>query len=298
MNTVPLLPIPLLERTVRHLKITMTPQEHMAFWNQNRKPDEGLYLTPGGKYSSYVDEDEATEEAAKFWQVISEYLVSRCPLCGVPLTVRVDTHDLKRMLDTIGHGEYLYSPCYCDKHFVSIQTFINLNGFIPEELSYYSGKSEVPYIMPIFLPAEPPSYAVMHSLPICRLEDNRFVPRYSLFILTYYSADPDETIRRRLLEIDDQVKGDIHWDVPIMYTWARADKEAWDLPLWVRLGRLRWLDIDRDDLPLKSEPLSGFPYGNIHGMRHDFAYRKGSLEVSDFAIRAWQRRNRRWNKVY
>ena len=109
MSAMPPLPIPLLERTVRHLKTVMTPQEHTAFWDQNCMPDGGLYLTPGGKYFSYVDEDEATEEAAKFWQAIPEYLVSRCPLCGVPLTVKVDTHDLKRMLDTIGHGEYLYS---------------------------------------------------------------------------------------------------------------------------------------------------------------------------------------------
>lgn len=265
---VPMLPVPLLERTSRHLMVTLTPEEHKALWDR--------YLTSGGVHYT-PDDDELT-----FWEALPEYLIARCPFCGASYAERMDTHSLASWLSGL-EGCVYWSGAHqrvgC-RHFTGVQRFINLSNFTPAELTYFEGDSEVPYVMPLFLPDDPISYAVMHCLPICRVEEGKFVPRYSLFILTYYSKNPDELLRRRLKDIEEFCGDDPDCRVPIMYTWREASREAWDLPLWLSRGKLWWLDIDRDDLPLKSGPAEAFPYGNIHGIRREFTYRNGELTVA------------------
>jgi hypothetical protein len=41
----------------------------------------------------------------------------------------------------------------------------------------------------------------------------------------------------------------------------------------VEKGKLLWLDLTQDDLPLKAGPVQDFPYGNVEGMRRPHTYR-------------------------
>jgi len=121
-------------------------------------------------------------------------------------------------------------------HFVAVQYFINLHGVLPKEVQYFSNQSEVPFVMPVFLPEDIESYAVMHSLPICRIEKERFVPCYSVYLLTYYSARPQKLWERRRAEFI----GDDPFHFPKMYTWRTIQlnnlAEAWICPLGLQKG--------------------------------------------------------------
>ena len=46
------------------------------------------------------------------------------------------------------------------------------------------------------------------------------------------------------------------------------------MPYWVKKGKLHWLDLDDPALPLKSGPVSDFPYAGIQGFGRKYIYRK------------------------
>ena len=54
--------------------------------------------------------------------------------------------------------------------------------------------AEVPMIQIHLLPSNIQSHVVMHALPVCRIENNRFIPKYTLYVLTYFSVSPKEVI--------------------------------------------------------------------------------------------------------
>lgn len=255
----------LLARAARHLQLALSPQEYAAFRERYR-------TVSGGSYErAYGDDDDPV-----FWGHIPEYAVVRCPLCGTPYTERMDTYSLRHWV--LGVSDAVYCECqkYSCQHFVAVQTFIHLNGVVPTERRFFEGRSEVPYVMPIFVPDDPVSYAVIHSLPICRVEGDAFVPRYLAFMVTYFSQNPRALYHRRSQDWEPGIDR-----LPLMYTPGEAAgiKEAWDLPRWVAEGKLWWLDLDRDDLPLRSGPAEEFPYGNIEGIRKEFIYRDGKLRI-------------------
>jgi hypothetical protein len=254
----------LLRRAARHLQLALSPLEYAA-----------LYMAVRKQYHLPPTRLPYDDEAPHFWEQIPKYLIARCPLCGGAYTERLDTYSLDGWVtggtdDVFSGGEQQH---HCG-HFAAVQTFIHLNDVVPT--GYFSGGSEVPYVMPIFLPDDPVSYAVIHSLPICRVEAGVFVPRYLLFMVTYFSQNPQALYDRRWQDWEPGIDR-----LPLMYTWmkARGIEEAWDLPKWVAEGKLYWLDLDRDNLPLRSGPVEKFPYGNIEGLRREFIYRDGKLTI-------------------
>ena len=106
------------------------------------------------------------------------------------------------------------------------------------------------------------------------------MPRHLFFMVMYYSESP------RTLQLQrDQVRFQPDMKpLPCMATWieVRGDKAAWDLAQWVRKGKLWWLDLDRDDLPLRNSPENEFPYANIKGIQKGFAYVKGRLNLAPY----------------
>jgi len=74
----------------------------------------------------------------------------------------------------VGHGGKFGSedeePRGC-QHFNRVQSFVNLEGFVPVEVQSYETILHVPFVMPFYLPDDVPSIAVIHSLPVCRIED-------------------------------------------------------------------------------------------------------------------------------
>jgi hypothetical protein len=256
----------LLARAAQHVEPELSPREYTDV----RKL---ICDSVGRPYIPYRDDDDSR----RVWEHIPKHTIARCPLCGAAYTEQVDTYNVEDVW-MLGDTPSIFQHHSSCEHYVSAQGFVHLNGVIPDP--YYRGGSEVPYVMPSFLPDDPESYAVMHCLPVHRAEGEVFVPRYLLFAVTYYSVSP-----RILQQKRDEVRFEPDMKpLPPMYTWieARGDKEAWDLVRWVREGKLWWLDLDQDDLPLRNGPVEEFPYASIEGIRKGFAYVKGKLKFDPY----------------
>jgi len=290
------------EIVIRHLQSTFTPTEYLSLIQQPQYQRAGQFTphTTGKEY----------------WARLPLYLVARCPLCNAAYVERLDTHSLLGWHPHPDRWDFIYtskrrksddaekqkrlnqvvemSPP--DKssilenisqridcpHFVAVQHFINLHGILPKEMRYFSNQSEVPFVMPVFLPDDVESYAVMHSLPICRIEKKRFKPCYSLYLITYYSSAPHAMWERRRSEFT----GEDALHFPKLYTWRTVElnkiSEAWDLSLWTKKGKLLWLDLGQDDLPLKGKPPEEFPYANIEGIQKSYTFRQGKLKIDPY----------------
>lgn len=257
-----MLPKKLFARLTKQLQIALSPEEYVALKEPFKRPS-GVYRMPMGR-----DEDG---ESWDFWEAMPEYLIARCPLCGAEYTERLNTYSVEDWHPSYTTG-YVYSGGYwqhvgCD-HYTGVESWIHFNNVEPTELSAFSEDGEVPSVLPLFLPDEPVSRAVMHSLPICRVEEGQFVPRYALFMITYYSTDP------RLLHARNAERWK-RWSpdgaLQPMYGFQRD----WDLLKWVTAGKLCWLDLDQDDPPLQSGPMEAFPYAGIEGRKRTFRYYGG-----------------------
>lgn len=225
------------------------------------------------------------DAGADYWNHLPRYLVSRCPFCNVPYTGLLDTHSLVSGWVTHpdisdGGGTKAHQQHGCG-HFVAVQTFVNLNDIIPTEIQYDEIACDVPFVMPSFVPNDHPSIAVIHSLPICRIEHGTFVPRYTSYMVTYYANNPDVIWTRRRAENDRFGRGDPDAHTTWLFTAgeAHAHPESWDLPVWVTRGRLQWIDPATDDLTLRSDPVTAFPYNGIQGYRRPITIRRGHITV-------------------
>ena len=274
----------LIERTARHLKLEMTPEAYKALWDkfaiEQFVTSGGFQIRPYMKITEDWYMYEENKIALEFWRHIPNYITARCPLCGDVLTERMDTYSLEdwggiQSATSFFVGWHLideqsasFAPSRCE-HFLGVKGFINFNGIEPTELrsSYYSGPPEIPSVMGVYLPDVPVSYAVMHSLPICRVENHEFVPRYSLFMITYFSKDT-HTLHERNFSNYTQAMGLI--TNPMIDLSSSTD---YDLLRWVADGKLLWLDLEKVDLPLKSGPIEAFPYTTIQGSRTNVKYR-------------------------
>jgi hypothetical protein len=251
-------------------------------------------LTPAGyKAIAPPEGKRASSGGERYWRSLPTYLLARCPLCEGTYTAALDTYSLTHWLYA-SNGKGVFRETYQDvgcSHFVAVQHFINLNGVAPTEVSYLEFRSEVPYVLPIFLPYDMESYAVMHALPICRVEDGRFVPRYSLYVITYYSADPASLNARRLTgAFEDHYMATPtprYADLPLWRNLPAGVEppkyrsgyiDTWfDLPAWVKGGKLLWLDANDPALPLRAGPVEAFPYADITGRKSEHSYRDGKL---------------------
>ncbi len=166
-------------RYQQHLHIDYTPAEYVVMRDKIRY---GGYFSP---------------ERMKF---MSSYLVSRCPFCGAERKVLLDIYSLLEWPQSslgfgqvVGHAEDESERESVCKHFVAIQRFANLEGIVPVETFTFSTKLHLPFVIPPHLPIHVPSIAVIHSIPICRIEavDNGDV--YNLFFNRF--VKPQASVR-------------------------------------------------------------------------------------------------------
>lgn len=259
---------------LRHLKITFEPYEYLEIIRAWKK------ITPP---SGYVEK-------------LPTYLMSRCPLCNAEYKAVLDTHSLRSWQGSNNDGYAIWREEYEQRgcnHFLAIHTFINLNGLLPiEEKSYFRNDYDVPFISPSFLPENIPSYAVMHSLPICRIESGRFVPSYALYTLTYYidenyvawEALPNVQgkIRKGVIAERRKKEYEYGWEGFLYYPiQARQHPDWWDLSLWIEKKKLLWLDPASLNLTLADQALETFPYHNIQGYRRPIEIRNGRFRFLD-----------------
>ena len=142
-----------------------------------------------------LEHQEVKNQAKKeYWSKLPEFVLAKCPICGAEHTDWPDLHTTAQFGGAQADPPQLlyarpsqYRGC---KHLVTMASFINLNGYKPRRRLYL--ESEVPYITDCLFPDDTPeSYAVINAFPICRIENNNFVPAYTLYILAYYGEEPN-----------------------------------------------------------------------------------------------------------
>jgi hypothetical protein len=243
----------------------------------------------------------APRKDPNYLQIIPSYLYARCPICQTDCYAKIDTYNLRCLgfLDTKLRldGGFILSPDYpyayqptCE-HFLGTHSFRNLHDIEPFELGEQSEfpihfmNGEAPLITPWFVRDDVESYAILHALPCCRIEQNKFVPSYTLFILTYFSSQPRLLINLHYAEEFKTMEEDSeYYPLNVQQPFANvASEEAgseYDLSHWAAQGKLGCLDYRESDLPLLIGKDTILPeiYRDIKGRRYSFLWYEGKFK--------------------
>ncbi|HNB51663.1 MAG TPA: hypothetical protein PK530_06955 [Anaerolineales bacterium] len=249
-------------------QILCTPEEYLEFFVT---PDD--YFRKYGKHFSrspgYIP-----HKNPNYWKIIPVYEYAECPICHSRITDPGDTYsirvwgrsyasDLKDSLFGLANATIQKTPSgsRCP-HFLGLANFTNLHGQIPDEVDgFLSITGEIPYITPQLLPSHLESYVVLHALPICRIENNQFVPRYTVFVISYFARNPAQVLQR----IHDWQNSEGYERYVIL---DPPGSQSTDLRPWALAGKLGWLDYSQPDLPLVIGRGLTLPpiYQNIQGV--------------------------------
>jgi hypothetical protein len=266
---------------------------------------------------SYHQDKRATTEG-RYLNFLPNYIYARCPICKEVCHEPIDTYSLpSNYLKNSAAGPFFrdYPDAYpvpC-KHYLGTHSFLNLHDqtptfldlpdLLPTRDSVSITFGEIPYVSDWLLD-EPSSYVVMHALPVCAIEDETFVPRYTRYILTYFHNNPAQLISRIYREHSNE-EGEVPWltyraydagsklpppstNLNFMKVHLRKHYEPlYDLQNWASEGKLGWLDYASPELPLKLGRGLTLPaiYHEILGRRYGFRWSTrsdGTLEM--FAI--------------
>ncbi|MDQ2805322.1 MAG: hypothetical protein M3Z04_00150 [Chloroflexota bacterium] len=229
----------------------------------------------------------SSKDYIRYWAEIPRYKYAICPICGLPYEEPADTYTLKGWT-TYLHWIYTLYPLpkkfpsapWCP-HFLGLQRFANLHGNAPTELEFFINTAgEVPYISDWYFSADIPTYTVLHALPICRVEGTRFTPRYTTFILSYFSADKRTVLaRRKELDAENLAEEYEYYQTPAFYTPeppTPANAARYDLAAWAARGQLGWLDYTDPALPLRIGPGAALPtlYRTVVGNRTGYTWER------------------------
>jgi|GEM_PF-4055375 len=115
------------------------------------------------------------------------------------------------------------------------------------------------------------SYRELHPIDMDMLHphlaDAKFVPRYTAYAITYWGEKTDRDAIYNA-KMQPQIANMDREDSPFDLIWLSAmpvkkSDPQYDLRTWVERGKLQWLDITDDGLPLKSGTVEEFPYADI-----------------------------------
>jgi hypothetical protein len=207
-----------------------------------------------------------------FLNRLPAYVIARCPICSIENVEGLNTYSLHDWDMTSGESVFDYRLIvhHCE-HFALAQAFINFHGVWPAEAEGMLG-SEVPHVIGHLLEKRR-CLAVIHALPICRIEDDAFVPRYTLFIISYFSKSPKKAYDAVITFNVDYVEPGVAW--PFIPP-PDGCEHWWNLRHWVSAGKLFWVDGDGPALGIQTHDTDAFPYGGITGRtqpyEHTFPY--------------------------
>lgn len=230
-------------------------------------------------------------QATEYWELLPQYTFSQCPICGKRYTHSADTYSLRGWNARNDRLFALYRPVSSQlscAHFLGIHEFVNLHDQEPTELGYLTnGAGEVPRLTPWFLPDDIPSFAVLHALPICRIEKEQFVPAYTVFVLTYFSEDPNLLLERHGQAEAERSRGDPEYypgffSLPGLTKNYNEELSAsyYELDQRADRGQLGWLDYSQADLPLCLETGKRLPglYRRVEGRRYVYSWRDAQFQ--------------------
>ncbi|MEQ8675163.1 MAG: hypothetical protein RLP44_20670 [Aggregatilineales bacterium] len=208
-------------------------------------------------------------DVLRYHEILPDYLYARCPICGAEAREQIDTYQPSPYLKYELDRDELYPPDFLEgapcEHFLGVETVYNFHG----QLLGFGGRLAerimrlfvrptvgIPHVSYTAIPDVIESYAVLHALPFCRIEHHSFVPAYTMFVVTYFNADPRRVIhhhhqqeqKQKLANPKHQIVG-----IPQGETELNSHKygKTYDLAELISAGKLGFLDISRpDDLPL------------------------------------------------
>lgn len=196
-----------------------------------------------------------------YFEQMPAYVIARCPICLEKNIEKLDTYSMQNWRIAVGKAVFDHRTIvhYC-KHFTLVQTFFHFHNIWPAEARGMLGP-EVPHVIGHLL-ENGWCRAVIHALPVCRIEDHDFVPRYTIFMVSYFSEQPEDAYQTVIRFNVDYVEPGVAW--PFI---APPDGYElwWDLNHWVSAGQLLWLDSHDPEFGIRTGDIDAFPYRNISG---------------------------------
>ncbi len=215
-----------------------------------------------------VEEYENLDMSPPYWpgkKRLPSYLIARCPFCLTEYVEKLDTYTIqnwKRRVTTTSTFVSNIAGSNCE-HQALTQTFFDFHGRRPEGLEGYSIGREKSYVIGHLLESGL-CLAVIHALPVCRIDNSVFVPSYTLFIISYFSKQSRQEIIAAVQNFNAkwysvEASGTLY--LPLQYGeahWA-------DLHYWIAKGQLYWVDGGDPELGIRTHDVDAFPYGNLTG---------------------------------
>jgi hypothetical protein len=250
---------------------------NMHLLSNHPSPDEYMKWMRG-KFDFSLPRDFLAKENQNFWTNIPRQATAICPICNARTSEQLDLNSPIFWNALVGLGQRAASKnetLHSCEHFFFSHVFINLAGK-SINISAYENRldsfwlgPEIPHIIPLYFSVGDSFRVVMHAFPLCDIENGEFVPKFTVYIMTYFCNAQDMA---RAKEIAGKI--DLEYDVRTKKLWPFnhivSQKDAgewWNLPRWVFEGRLLWMQPDSDEPVLCSYPESfPFPYANIEGV--------------------------------
>ncbi len=232
----------------------------------------------------------------EFRSLIHEYrhrlpihLLAQCPYCGAHILQPVDTFSLLGLTPSLnatqvywGGPEWRESlpPKQRCRHALCATLSVNLNGLQPDDISgWILGEKtrlidSAPHLMVWPLIARHTS-AVMHALPIGRLDDEEPIHRYTAHFATYFAGDKTNLYTKEMWVPNDlggPAMGLVQIDI--------------DLLKWVKAGRLFWLN-PVDTRQLMHEPIESFPYAYVEPKGWYYVLAGGQVDGPHSYYQVW-----------
>jgi hypothetical protein len=261
------------------------------------------YRAVVAQLSYHYQKREATHRI--YHNFLPDYIYAHCPICRQichePIdTYALPTNDLKFGAHGPFHQDYPQAyPLPC-KHYLGTHSFLHLHEQLPDEVPnplFPITFGEVPYVTPWLFDGIS-AYAILHALPICRIENEKFIPRYTRFILTYFSSDPralidqvyepQQTLHPYLLASPFSLGRNLlppSIDLSFIPHKMRGKYiERYDLQRWAAAGKLGYLDFTSPKLFLKIGGNLQLPdiYRTILGRRYSFMWDSRSKKLLGF----------------
>lgn len=254
-----------------------TYQEFLEQWTQNLQEyfqlyDRHLqYKTPRERFESperkQIDllKKQFHSLRQEYFQRLPIHLLAQCPYCGSRILQPVDTFSLTGFHPMLNIAELYHGrewrtakrpPRQRCEHALLAMVSVNLNGLMPNDSPEWALQrrwmpmDSAPYVMVWPLIARQTS-AVVHALPIGRLDDAEPIHRYTAYFVTYFVSDKSNLYTKEMwvpTDLGEPAVGAVQIDT--------------DLVKWVKAGRLYWLDPE-DTSRLMRGPAKAFPYGNV-----------------------------------
>jgi hypothetical protein len=220
------------------------------------------------QYKTWIANKFPLQDSA-FLNQLPAYTFARCPFCSVENVERLNTYSAYGW--SVSYGRAVFNSRlvvhHCN-HFTLVQSFFHFHGIWPAEAKGLFGP-EVPHVIGHLLESDR-CLAVIHALPICRIEDQAFVPRYTLFMVSYFSERPEEAYDAVIKFSVDYVEPGVAW---VFIPPPNSCEHWWHLGQWVSTGQLFWVDGNDPALGIRTHDISAFPYIDITGRTRPYFHR-------------------------